>query len=100
NGTTGYEEAAAQGLLAGANAALRAKGAEQIILSRTESYLGVMIDDLITRGVAEPYRMFTSRAEFRLHLRSDNADQRLTELGIAKGLVGEVRQAAFRSKDS
>ncbi len=98
NGTTGYEEAAAQGLLAGANAGLRARGEEQIVLSRTDSYLGVMVDDLITRGVAEPYRMFTSRAEFRLHLRSDNADQRLTALGIAKGLVGETRQAAFQSK--
>jgi tRNA uridine 5-carboxymethylaminomethyl modification enzyme len=100
NGTTGYEEAAAQGLLAGANAALRAKADEQLVLSRTESYLGVMIDDLTTRGVAEPYRMFTSRAEFRLHLRSDNADQRLTRLGIARGLVGPVRQAAFQSKVS
>jgi tRNA uridine 5-carboxymethylaminomethyl modification enzyme len=98
NGTTGYEEAAAQGLLAGANAGLRAKGEEQIVLSRTDSYLGVMVDDLITRGVAEPYRMFTSRAEFRLHLRSDNADQRLTALGIAKRLVGETRQAAFSAK--
>jgi tRNA uridine 5-carboxymethylaminomethyl modification enzyme len=98
NGTTGYEEAAAQGLLAGANAGLRAKGEKQIVLSRTDSYLGVMVDDLITRGVAEPYRMFTSRAEFRLHLRSDNADQRLTKLGIDRGLVGETRQAAFQSK--
>jgi tRNA uridine 5-carboxymethylaminomethyl modification enzyme len=98
NGTTGYEEAAAQGLLAGANAGLRAQGKEQIVLSRTDSYLGVMVDDLITRGVAEPYRMFTSRAEFRLHLRSDNADQRLTQLGIAKGLVGPTRQAAFATK--
>ena len=98
NGTTGYEEAAAQGLLAGANAGLRARGKEEIVLSRTDSYLGVMVDDLITRGVAEPYRMFTSRAEFRLHLRSDNADQRLTGLGIDHGLVGPTRQDAFRSK--
>jgi tRNA uridine 5-carboxymethylaminomethyl modification enzyme len=85
-------------LLAGANAALKAKADEEIVLSRTDSYLGVMIDDLTTRGVAEPYRMFTSRAEFRLHLRSDNADQRLTPLGLERGLVGPTRQAAFQYK--
>jgi tRNA uridine 5-carboxymethylaminomethyl modification enzyme len=98
NGTTGYEEAAAQGLLAGANAALKAKGENPLILSRTDSYLGVMVNDLTTRGVAEPYRMFTSRAEFRLHLRSDNADQRLTQLGIDTGLVSATRQEAFLSR--
>lgn len=95
NGTTGYEEAAAQGLLAGLNAARKAGGQDGVWMDRTESYLGVMVDDLTTQGVAEPYRMFTSRAEFRLSLRADNADLRLTDRGIGWGCVGGVRQAAF-----
>ena len=98
NGTTGYEEAAAQGLVAGLNAARRAGGSEAIIFDRTDGYLGVMIDDLVTRGVSEPYRMFTSRAEFRLTLRADNADQRLTDKGMALGCVGSTRAAHHRAK--
>ncbi|MDP3318681.1 MAG: tRNA uridine-5-carboxymethylaminomethyl(34) synthesis enzyme MnmG, partial [Bosea sp. (in: a-proteobacteria)] len=95
NGTTGYEEAAAQGLLAGLNAARMAGGAEPVVLPRTSSYLGVMVDDLVSRGVTEPYRMFTSRAEFRLSLRVDNADERLTALGQDLGVVGSERFGAF-----
>jgi tRNA uridine 5-carboxymethylaminomethyl modification enzyme len=98
NGTTGYEEAAAQGLAAGLNAAARAGGAPPIIFDRAEGYLGVMIDDLVTRGVSEPYRMFTSRAEYRLTLRADNADQRLTDKGIALGCIGPDRERVHRTK--
>jgi len=100
NGTTGYEEAAAQGLLAGLNAASKANGGGDIIFDRAQAYIGVMIDDLVTRGVTEPYRMFTSRAEYRLKLRADNADQRLTETGIAIGCVGAERARAFNEKSS
>jgi tRNA uridine 5-carboxymethylaminomethyl modification enzyme len=98
NGTTGYEEAAAQGLVAGLNAARRAGGSDPICFSRQDSYIGVMVDDLVTRGVTEPYRMFTSRAEYRLTLRADNADQRLTRQGLDWGCVGPERASAFAAK--
>lgn len=98
NGTTGYEEAAAQGLVAGLNAARHAKNEDPVLFSRRESYIGVMIDDLVTRGVTEPYRMFTSRAEFRLALRADNADQRLTPVALAIGCASEARRQHFNAK--
>ena len=98
NGTTGYEEAAAQGLMAGLNAARRVGGRDPVVLDRSQAYIGVLIDDLVTRGVTEPYRMFTSRAEYRLTLRADNADQRLTALAGALGIASSERSSVSSDK--
>jgi tRNA uridine 5-carboxymethylaminomethyl modification enzyme len=98
NGTSGYEEAACQGLVAGVNAALRVQGKEPMLIGRTEGYTGILIDDLISKGADEPYRMFTSRAEFRLHLRVDNADERLTAIGRGVGLVSDERWSFYQKK--
>ncbi len=98
NGTTGYEEAAGQGIIAGINAALSASQKESFVLHRTDSYIGVMIDDLVTKGVTEPYRLFTSRAEYRLAIRSDNADRRLTQKGYNISLVSHERYSALQNK--
>ena len=100
NGTSGYEEAAAQGIMAGINAARKIQGKEPIILDRSQAYIGVLIDDLVTKGIKDPYRLLTSRAEYRLLLRHDNADLRLTEIGYEIGLIKEERYQRFKQKES